>query len=375
MATITKTPSGTWKAIVRKVGWPTQAKTFRLKRDASDWGRRTEDEMVRGVYVDRSAAERLTLSQALDRYLKEVTPTKRASTQATDPRKAVPLRAALGEYSLAAITPDIVADYRDARLATVSERTGRPLSNNSVRLELALLGHLYTTAIREWRLGLVANPVQMVRRPAPGEGRLRRLREDEEQYLLAACDAYSNPMVGWIVRVALWTAMRQGEILSLTADQVDVEGRAVHLSQTKNGSRRTVPLSSRAAEVLRAALGSRLRGDSPFVFAGELGRPDAQGRRRRGHYQIHTPWRHVLQRADEAYQEACRKIGVDPDPKMFHDLRFHDLRHEAISRLVEADIPDQQVAAISGHKSMQMLQRYAHLRNKKLVGVVESLEL
>src|SRR3546814_6058216 len=81
MATIVKTPSGTWKALIRKTGWPTTAKTFRTKRDAEDWARRTEDEMVRGMYIHRAPAERMTLEAALKRYLREVTPTKRASTQ------------------------------------------------------------------------------------------------------------------------------------------------------------------------------------------------------------------------------------------------------------------------------------------------------
>ncbi len=74
MATIVKTSSGTWKALIRKTGWPATAKTFRTKRDAEDWARRTEDEMVRGVYIQRAPAERMTVEAALTRYLKEVTP-------------------------------------------------------------------------------------------------------------------------------------------------------------------------------------------------------------------------------------------------------------------------------------------------------------
>nr|AJC11272.1 putative site-specific recombinase [uncultured bacterium] len=59
VATISKTPSATWKAVIRKHGWPAVIKTFRTKRDTADWTRRTEDEMVRGVYIDRAASERL----------------------------------------------------------------------------------------------------------------------------------------------------------------------------------------------------------------------------------------------------------------------------------------------------------------------------
>lgn len=342
MAAITRTLAGTWKAVVRKRGWPTTIKTFRLKRDAQDWARTVEDEMVRGVYIRRSEPERLTLGKALDRYLSEVSSTKRS--EVSEHRRAKPLRHYLGNYSLAAITPDIVADYRDKRLATVSKRTGRPLSNNTVRLELALLGHLYTVAAKEWRLGLVHNPVTMIRRPPPGPGRNRRLAADEEKRLLEACDAHSNPMLGWVVRLALYTAMRQGEILSLEEGQIELERRIVRLTRTKNGSARTVPLSTAAVEVLREALACPLRRGSALVFPGEAGRGG-----KRLPYVINRVWAFALGRA-----------GIT-------GLHFHDLRHEAVSRLVERGLTDQEVAAISGHKSMQMLRRYTHLRAEELV--------
>lgn len=87
MATLVKTPSGTWKAAIRKTGWPTSSKTFRTKRNAEDWARRTEDEMVRGVYIQRAPGERMTLESALTRYLRKVTPTKRESTRAAELKK------------------------------------------------------------------------------------------------------------------------------------------------------------------------------------------------------------------------------------------------------------------------------------------------
>lgn len=103
MATIVKTPAGTWKAVIRKTGWPTNAKTFRTKRDAEDWSRRTEDEMVRGVYIQRSGSERMTLEIALKRYLTDITPTKKPTTQRGEISKAKKLTEHLGKYSLAAL--------------------------------------------------------------------------------------------------------------------------------------------------------------------------------------------------------------------------------------------------------------------------------
>ena len=338
MATITKTPSNTWKAMIRKRGWPTTIKTFRTKRDAQDWARRTEDEMVRGMYIDRAGSDRLLLTHALDRYLREVSSTKRATTAYAEGHKAKALKERLGAYSLAAITPDLGAKYRDERLAT-----GK--SNNTVRLELALLSHLFTIAIKEWRVGLFYNPVANIRKPAPGKGRDRRLKPEEEKDLFQVCDKHSNPMLGWMARIALYTGMRAGEIKSLTRKQVNLDKRTVHLTETKNGSSRTVPLTRSATDVFRAALNHPIRPlDTDLLFWGEPGR---DGIRRP--YEFRPAWSRIL-----------KKAGIE-------GLRFHDLRHEAVSRLVEAGLGDQEVSAISGHKSMQMLKRYTHLRAEDLV--------
>lgn len=151
MATLVKTAAGTWKAVIRKTGWPSTVKTFRTRRDALDWARRTEDEMVRGVYIQRAPPERMTLESAMRRYLAEVTPGKRPVTQVSERRRGALLIAHLGRYSLAALTPEIVACFRVERLAGDTGPDGKraPRSNNTVRLELALLGHLFSVAMKE----------------------------------------------------------------------------------------------------------------------------------------------------------------------------------------------------------------------------------
>ncbi|RAP57282.1 site-specific integrase [Oleiagrimonas sp. MCCC 1A03011] len=343
MATIVRTPAKHWKAVIRKQGWPTTTKTFRTKRDAEDWARRAEDEMVRGVFIERGSSERTVFASVLDRYLSEVTPTKRPATQRTERERSVPLREYFGKYSLAAINADLVARYRDMRLATPHARRkaapGQPtptLSPSTVRLELALLSHLFTTAIREWGLGLHQNPVANIRKPSPSEGRDKRITKGEEEALLAALARQSNPMALWIVQIAVETGMRSSEILGLRRDQVDLRKRVVRLRDTKNRTSRTVPLSRRATRVLEDALANptRHRGCA-LVFFGEPGRDGV-----RRPYNFKKAW------------EAARiEIGRE-------DLHFHDLRHEAVSRFVEQGLSDQEVAAISGHKSMQMLRRY-----------------
>jgi hypothetical protein len=117
MATIVKTESGTWKAMVRLQGWPQEIKTFRLKKDAVDWARNTEDEMVQGVYIKRASSTSLTVGAAIERYLKEVTTKKAESTQEPEERRAAIVEKALGNYSMAAVTPDVVTKFREDRLA------------------------------------------------------------------------------------------------------------------------------------------------------------------------------------------------------------------------------------------------------------------
>jgi len=204
--------------------------------------------------------------------LREVSPTKQASTQDRERLRAQILQDRLGDYSLAAITSDIVARYRDERLDE-----GR--SNNTVRLEIAFLSHLFNVAIKEWGFGLSNNPVANVRKPAPGKARNRRLSAGEEERLMAAVDQHGNPMLGWITRIALYTTMRQGEIRSLLRDQVDLERRVVRLDKTKNGDSRTVPLSKGATRVFQEALEHPMHElvDSPLLFYGEPGRDGHRG--------------------------------------------------------------------------------------------------
>lgn len=343
MANIRKLPSGNWNAQIRVKGWPDVSKTFRIKRDAEQWARTTEDEITRGIHVNRSSAEKLTIEKALARYKKEVSSTKKPSTQKRELVIAEQLNGSLGKYTMTSLNSEIIAAYRDRRIDS-----GK--SANTVRLELALLSHLFTTAIKEWRIGIPVNPVLNVRKPSPGVGRNRRLSTEEEDRLIRACNAHPNPFLGWIVKLALYTAMRKGEITSLTLDQINMEKRTIFLKDTKNNDVRTVPLMQDAFDVIKAALDYPLRqNDTELLFYGEPGKEGT-----RNSYIINKVWRNAIVKAE------------------LEDFRFHDLRHEATSRFVEAGLSDQQVSAITGHKSMQMLKRYTHLRNEDLVGLLDS---
>ncbi len=345
MATFTKTNAGTWKAEIRRKGWPKVYKNFRTKRDAEDWARAKEDEMVRGSFITRDKSENTSVRSAFDRYVKEVVPTKKESSRRREIGRAKFLSERLGQYSLATLNSEIISDFRDKRLSE-----GK--SNNTVRLELALLSHLYSVSIKEWGIGLTVNPVLNVRKPSPGKGRERRLKKDEEERLLRAARQQSNPFVGWIIRLALHTAMRKGEIVSLVMDSVDMNKKTIFIRDTKNSLVRTVPMSGSAFETMKEVMTYHDRpDDADLVFPGKPGKNGEKPKP----YIINKAWVRTLKIAE------------------MDDFRFHDLRHEATSRLVEAGFSDQQVASITGHSSMQMLKRYTHLRSEDLVTMMEKM--
>ena len=343
MATIVKTPSEHWKALVRLQGWPSASKTFRLKRDAEDWARQTEGEFRKGLFIDRADSVKMSIRDALERYKTEILPTKRESTAKNERLRLAQLQIVFGKYTLAALTPTLIAEFRDRRL-------GEGKSANTVRLDLALLSHLYTIAIQEWSIGLVRNPVTQVRKPSVAASvRTRRISKIELQKLVSECQKHSNPQLAWVVEIALQTAMRKSEILGLKVGDIELSKRLAHLTMTKNGTARTVPLTLRAVELLAQATANSLRPrETQLVFFGEPGRTG-----RIGHYTI-----------EKLFSEARARAGLT-------DFKFHDLRNEATSRLIEKRLSDIEVSAITGHKSLQMLKRYAHLRSEDLVKLLD----
>jgi integrase len=319
---------------IRKTGFPPVSKQFDKKADAERFAIDTLKAMIDGTWVDRREVDATMLSEALDRYEREVTPSKKGASR----EKSVMARLRRHKISKKAVSrvrSSDVAGYRDGRLA-------EGLAGNTVRLELALLSHLFTIGIKEWDWPLT-NPVRSIRMPKVANGRDRRLdprpNEDgktEENRLITACRASKSRHLRPIVQLAIETGMRQGEILSLQWENIDLDKRVAHLADTKNGEPRDVPLSPAALRVLR-----------DLLPGGGEARP------------LHKPTGLLFPIGQmsvvHSFSRACSVAGIA-------GLRFHDLRHEATSRLFERGFGIQQVAAITGHKTLQMLKRYTHLR-------------
>ena len=317
MATIEKRGQF-WRVKIRRTGLPSQTRTFDNRTQAQQWARGVESEIDKGIVVDRRVAQRLSLAEILERYRREVTPTKRGAADENLRLKAMAQRP-FARIKMSALTSSQLAAYRDERLKVVSGAT--------VNREFSVLSHAIDTARREWDVYLPTNPCTLVRRPPQGRPRDRRLQGDEEKRLLAACRGARNKWLVHFVALAIETGMRRGELLGLLWDNVDLERRTAFLPVTKNGESRGVPLSSRAIEVLRALPPST----NGRVFA-ELTREALK----------------------QSFNRAARRAGIT-------GLRVHDLRHEATSRFFEKGLNVMEVASVTGHKTLQMLKRYTHL--------------
>jgi integrase len=326
MATIRKL-RGRWQAMVRRRGVPPRAKSFDKKDEAIRWARDLETEADRSGWVaDSRLAEKMTLGELLARYCSEITPTKRSASTESARLKALMTRD-ICHRTLAKLTSSDLAGYRDQRLKTVAPAT--------VVRELNTLSHAIDIAQREWGLWLPRNPVKLVRRPSAPQGRKRRLETGEERRLLEACDRGRTTLMKPLIIVAIETGMRRGELLGLRWEHVDLDRRTAHLPLTKNGESRDVPLSRRATETLtQLLLDERRHAELVFPMTGNA---------------VRLAFEHLRDRA-----------GLT-------NIHFHDLRHEAVSRLFEKGLNIAEVSAISGHKELRMLQRYTHLRAADLV--------
>lgn len=280
----------------------------------------------------RKRIKPIQLIDALDRYYETVSRFKKSSQQEYY-RISTLKKSKLSEKIVSKITSVDIADYRDFRLSVTNTRTGKKISPNTVRLELALLSSVFNVAKSEWGACL-ENPVVGLRKPKLPSGRTRRLAKLEElkikRYFLNKdnVEAYS------IFIIAIETAMRQGEILSLHWRDVSFKKKIIVLHDTKNGDSRTIPLTDVALDVLK-----KLKADG---------------------YERQKVFSYTSNGFKSAWRSAILALNIQ-------DLHFHDLRHEAISRFVELGTLNLlEVAAISGHKSMSMLKRYTHIDSGRL---------
>ncbi len=324
MAAIRKRGQRQWEVRIRRKGHPVQCRTFDTKETAERWAREVESEMDKGVFVDRSEAEETTLVEALERWEKEFLPKLSPTSHETERSRVRSLkRHPMTAMNLARIRGKDIVEF-------IYDLEEEEFSSDSIRLYLATLSRVFNAARMAWGMEYLINPVPLAKsaRPKGSTGRERRLEGNEEESLIEAAGDHFKPVIRWAVE----TAMRRGEIAALQWRDVNIARRTAFVRRSKNGEVRTVPLSGAAVAVLHS-LPRRLDGGVFGMTEGAI---------------------------TQAMIDTCNRAKID-------GLRFHDLRHEATSRFFEnTDLDAIEIASITGHKSMQMLKRYTHLRADRL---------
>ncbi len=326
MATIRKRETGSWEASIRKKGSRPIYKSFKTKAAAERWAREAETEIERGTFISTQTAETTLFKDLIQRYLKEVLPTKKSQRQVISQAKGI--SNSLGNFSIAALTPQILANYRDTRLKSVTKHT--------VRKDLLLIRRILTHAQKEWEIYLPrGNPITSISVPTQPKGRDRRLNGNEYELLLSGAQEYGGQIKNVII-TAIETGMRRGEITKLQWQNINFQNHTAILLDTKNTEDRTIPLSSKVIAILKSLKPK----ESGSVFCMQ---PDSITR---------------------AFERICKRLEI-------LDLRFHDLRHEATSRFFEKGLSIMEVSSITGHKDLAMLRSYTHLKAEDLVNKLD----
>ena len=352
MATIIKRETSDGRVVfrvqVRMRGAKSMSATFERITDARKWAAATESAIREGRHFSKAESKRHTVAELLERYEREVLPRK-GDWGKGQQIQLVWWSARIGHVLLSDVTGALITEARDALAAVpvLQGKTERPRSAAAVNRYLALLSHAFTIACNDWGW-IEYNPVRKVSRLREPRGRVRFLDERERTKLLSECKASRNPALHDVVLLAICTGMRRSEIMNLTWDAVDLHRRMITLEHTKNGERRAVPLVGPALDAMRERAQVR-RIDTNLVFPGR--------RRYAGTLpmDIQNAWKAALERA-----------GI-------RDFRFHDLRHTAASYLAMSGATLPEIAAILGHKTLNMVQRYAHLSDSHVSAVVERM--
>ncbi len=325
-----------WQAQIRRDGYPNLSKTFHAKEDALRWSRETERLIDRGEILPSHAnGGDPKFSEILLKYELAITPNKR-SALSEHAHLRVLHRHPIARLSLSNVSANSVCQYRDDRLKEVA--------NGTVRKELSIIQHILKIAHDEWGFRIRSDALKGVTKPSPGKARTRRLENQEPQVIEKALGNCRNPLVQSVFLFALATGMRRGEVLSLKWLDVDVANRTAFLPITKNGDPRTVPLNQHAIRIL-----DQRKAESSNETSSELVFPISANAFRL------------------AWERMKKRVGIE-------NLRFHDIRHEAISRFFELGLTVPEVALISGHKEPRMLFRYTHLRAVDVAQKLQNLE-
>ncbi|MDO8843843.1 site-specific integrase [Methylicorpusculum sp.] len=336
-----------YTAEVRLKGFPPQTATFTRLTDAKKWIQNTESAIREGRHFKTSEAKKHTLADAIDRYERDILPVKFTPKEQLNRKKHLQFwRDEIGFHVMADLTTAVFADCRDTLQKTPSRKGGN-LSPDSIRKYFLTIESILKRCVNEWHW-IEESPLRdnRLEMPALPRGRVRFLDDDERARLLKACQESNNKQLYLCVILALSTGMRQGELMGLKWPDVDLKRGVIVLHNTKNGDRRRVPLTGLALDLLRQHAKVR-RLESQLLFPGKVS-PDKP-------MDLRSPWETTLKRAE------------------ITDFHWHDLRHCTASYLAMNGASMVDIAAVLGHRTLDMVKRYAHLSDSHIAGVVESM--
>lgn len=367
------TKSVSYRAQVRVKGKPAQCETFPNVKEAKAWASSLESAIRENRHHPHLAGGKKTFAELVQKY--------RAAVGDLDSSKAVRKQhldwwsECFAGRTLAEITPALIAEARDALAAEkftrgkVQTKKGIDIqpaeytrSGSTVNRYLATLSHMFTMAVKEWRL-VPTNPVRDITKKKEARGRVRFLSDAERDALLDACAKSYWPALHTLVMLAISTGARRSELINLKWDDIDLRlrepsidpktgekqtsmGRAI-VRETKNGETRSLPLVGKALEALRVL---KLQGSakSEWVFPQPSGFP--------GPYE----------NFDGVWYDALTAAKLE-------DFRFHDLRHTTASYLAAQGASLLEIADTLGHKTLSMVRRYAHLAQSHKVTAIEKM--
>ena len=323
MATIRK-HYGKWQGLVRRVGNKVISKSFVSKTQAKKWCKQMEVKLDRGDFSDYSEASKLLLGDLLKRFINEGKHKKKKSFKMYEFRCEILRKDTIADINLLRLSSKHLAEFKDRKLKKVGPSTFNKY--------LSLLSVVIDTAMQDWGIYLPHNPCRVIKREKEPRPRDRILKDDELSRLLKVCSVSKNRYLKHLVLISIETAMRVGELLAMRYDQIDFEKRTLLIPETKTGRPRTIPLSTKALEILKS-MPRRLDGK---VFP------------------------LTIDMLEYHFKVARHKANIK-------GFRWHDLRRHACSLLFEKGLSVPEVQLFSGHKDPRiLLNTYTKLSPEKV---------
>ena len=327
----------------------TQAEDFiqKVRRDAKD------DRLS----LPKGRKLALSFREASDKYIRKLEEEGGKDLAAKRRRLRQHLVPFFGDTPLSKISTFDVERYKKLRSQTKAvpggeknrpkdEASLRLTSNGTINRELAVLSHLLNKAV-EW--GWIQSRPAIIRRFPESQGRITYLTVDQVKSLIECSKQDQNPQIHSFIIIGLETAMRKMEILRIRKEDVDLQRRMIFVPQAKAGSREQ-PITQHLAEFLEAHMAMLPEG-TPWLFPSIAAKD--------GHT---TDVR-------KAFRRVVSAAGLNPD-----EVVRHTLRHTAITHLIQAGVDLPTVKRISGHKTLIMVERYAHQNGEHIQAAMDKLE-